>query len=306
MEKQFGTAILQRVLEVLQRYGVEPVQVVVDDKGGLDCVLHARLETVLMRDSDSSPLSWAASNVFIYQVDALMFDLEDSVILREKDAACGLVYHALPHPLYQEVETLVRVNALDSAYGLADLQAVVRGGTDIVRLPKTDCAQDVTDMAREIAAIEADCGRPVGSTGLLAVIESAQGITNAVAIAQASPRLMGIALGAENYARNLCTERSPEDIELFFARCSLLPAARAADIQAFDTVYSDANNEAGFLQETALIKPLGFDGKSLINPWQIELLHKVFAPIVIAVAHARQVVEAAEAVEQEGRGVTQR
>ena len=68
------------------------------------------------------------SNAFIYQADALMFDLEDSVILREKDAARRLVYHALQHPLYQEVETIVRVNALDSAYGLADLQAVVRGG----------------------------------------------------------------------------------------------------------------------------------------------------------------------------------
>lgn len=76
------------------------------------------------------------SNAFIYQADALMFDLEDSVILREKDAARRLVYHALQHPLYQEVETIVRVNALDSAYGLADLQAVVRGGADIVRLPK--------------------------------------------------------------------------------------------------------------------------------------------------------------------------
>lgn len=108
----------------------------------------------------------------------------------------------------------------------------------------------------------------------------------------------GYCTGAENYARNLCTERSPEDIELFFAHCSLLPAAGAAGIQAFDAVYSDANNEAGFLQETALIKPLGFDGKSLINPWQIKLLHKVFAQIVIVVAHARQVVEAAEAVEQ--------
>lgn len=76
------------------------------------------------------------SNAFIYQSDALMFDLEDSVILREKDAARRLVYHALQHPLYQDVETIVRVNALDSAYGLADLEAVVRGGTDIVRLPK--------------------------------------------------------------------------------------------------------------------------------------------------------------------------
>ncbi|MFI8415853.1 aldolase/citrate lyase family protein [Serratia sp. NPDC078593] len=244
------------------------------------------------------------SNAFIYQADALMFDLEDSVILREKDAARRLVFHALQHPLYQEeVETIVRVNALDSAYGLADLQAVVRGGADIVRLPKTDNAQDVLDMDREISAIEQACGRPVGSTGLLAAIESATGITNAVAIAQASPRLIGIALGAEDYVRNLRTERSPEGIELLFARCSILQAARAAGIQAFDTVYSDANNEAGFLREAALIKQLGFDGKSLINPRQIELLHNLYAPTAKEVAHAERVVDAAQAAEREGRGV---
>ncbi|WP_181952467.1 aldolase/citrate lyase family protein [Yersinia canariae] len=243
------------------------------------------------------------SNAFIYQVDALMFDLEDSVILREKDAARRLVYHALQHPLYQDVETIVRVNALDSAYGLADLEAVVRGGADIVRLPKTDNAKDVEDMAHEISRIESECGREVGSTGLLAAIESAQGITQALAIAQASPRLMGIALGAEDYVRNLRTERSPEGIELLFARCSILQAARAVGIQAFDTVYSDANNEAGFLQEAALIKQLGFDGKSLINPRQIELLHNLYAPTEKEVRHAQAVVDAAVAAEAEGRGV---
>ncbi|EKN6078755.1 citrate lyase subunit beta [Yersinia enterocolitica] len=243
------------------------------------------------------------SNAFIYQADALMFDLEDSVILREKDAARRLVYHALQHPLYQDVETIVRVNALDSAYGLADLEAVVRGGADIVRLPKTDNAKDVEDMAREISRIESECGREVGSTGLLAAIESAQGITQALAIAQASPRLMGIALGAEDYVRNLRTERSPEGIELLFARCSILQAARAVGIQAFDTVYSDANNEAGFLQEAALIKQLGFDGKSLINPRQIELLHNLYAPTEKEARHAQAVVDAATAAEAEGRGV---
>ncbi|MGE4800674.1 aldolase/citrate lyase family protein [Yersinia hibernica] len=243
------------------------------------------------------------SNAFIYQADALMFDLEDSVILREKDAARRLVYHALQHPLYQDVETIVRVNALDSAYGLADLEAVVRGGADIVRLPKTDHAKDVADMADEISRIESECGREVGSTGLLAAIESAQGITQALAIAQASPRLMGIALGAEDYVRNLRTDRSPEGIELLFARCSILQAARAVGIQAFDTVYSDANNEAGFLQEAALIKQLGFDGKSLINPRQIELLHNLYAPTEKEVRHAQAVVDAAVAAEAEGRGV---
>jgi citrate lyase subunit beta/citryl-CoA lyase len=195
------------------------------------------------------------------------------------------------------------VNALDSEYGLLDLQAVVRGGADIVRLPKTDTPQDVLDIEAEILRIEQECGREPGSTGLLAAIESPLGITQAPAIAQASPRLIGIALGAEDYVRNLRTERSAEGTELLFARCSLLQAARAAGIQAFDTVYSDANNEAGFLHEAAHIKQLGFDGKSLINPRQIDLLHNLFAPTLLEVEHARLVIDAAEASVREGRGV---
>lgn len=243
------------------------------------------------------------SNSFIYSADAIMFDLEDSVALREKDAARLLVFHALQHPMYQTIETIVRVNALDSEFGVNDLEAVVRAGVDIVRLPKTDSAQDVIDMEKQIARIEAECGRDVGSTGMLAAIESAEGINNAVAIAQASPRLIGIALGAEDYVRNLRTERSPEGIELLFARCSILQAARAAGIAAFDTVYSDANNEQGFLNEAAHIKQLGFDGKSLINPRQIELLHNLYAPTSKELDHAQRVIEAAEAAASEGLGV---
>lgn len=243
------------------------------------------------------------SNSFIYKADALMFDLEDSVTLREKDTARRLVYHTLRHPLYQDIETVVRVNALDSAYGVADLEAVVRGGADIVRLPKTDNAQDVIDIESEILRIENECGREPGSTGLLAAIESPMGITQAVNIAHSSPRLMGIALGAEDYVRNLRTERSPEGVELLYARCAILQAARSAGIQAFDTVYSDANNEEGFLKEASHIKQLGFDGKSLINPRQIELLHNLYAPTQKEVDYAQRVVDAAEASEREGRGV---
>lgn len=99
------------------------------------------------------------------------------------------------------------------------------------------------------------------------------------------------------------TERSPEGIELLYARCAILQAARSAGIQAFDTVYSDANNEQGFLKEAAHIKQLGFDGKSLINPRQIELLHNLYAPTQKEVDHAQRVVDAANAAEQEGRGV---
>lgn len=243
------------------------------------------------------------SNTFIYKPDAIMFDLEDAVALKEKDSARILVAHALQHPLYQEIETVVRVNPLDSEFGLADLNAVVRAGVDVVRMPKTETAQDVIDMDHEITEIEKACGREVGSTKMLAAIESPLGITQANQIATASNRLIGIALGAEDYVRNLKTERSPEGIELLFARCSILQAARASGIQAFDTVYSNANNEEGFLAEAALIKQLGFDGKSLINPRQIELLHNLFAPTQKDVDQARRIIDAAEEAERNGLGV---
>lgn len=243
------------------------------------------------------------SNTFIYKPDSIMFDLEDAVALKEKDSARILVAHALQHPLYQEIETVVRVNPLDSEFGLADLNAVVRAGVDVVRMPKTETAQDVIDMDHEITEIEKACGREVGSTKMLAAIESPLGITQANQIATASKRLIGIALGAEDYVRNLKTERSPEGIELLFARCSILQAARAAGIQAFDTVYSNANNEEGFLAEAALIKQLGFDGKSLINPRQIELLHNLFAPTQKDVDQARRIIDAAEEAERNGLGV---
>lgn len=243
------------------------------------------------------------SNSFIYQPDAIMFDLEDAVALKEKDSARMLVAHALQHPLYQAMETVVRVNPLDSEFGLADLNAVVRAGVDVVRMPKTDTAQDVIEMDKAITKIEQDCGREVGSTKLLAAIESPLGITQANQIAFASKRLIGIALGAEDYVRNLKTERSPEGIELLFARCSILQAARAAGIQAFDTVYSNANNEEGFLQEARLIKQLGFDGKSLINPRQIELIHNLFAPTQKEVDQALKIINAAQVAEEQGLGV---
>jgi citrate (pro-3S)-lyase, beta subunit len=243
------------------------------------------------------------SNSFIYKPDSIMFDLEDAVALKEKDSARLLVAHALQHPLYQEIETVVRVNPLDSEFGLLDLNAVVRAGVDVVRMPKTETAQDVVDMDNAITDIEKACSREVGSTKMLAAIESPLGITQANQIATASKRLIGIALGAEDYVRNLKTERSPEGIELLFARCSILQAARAAGIQAFDTVYSNANNEEGFLKEAALIKQLGFDGKSLINPRQIELLHNLFAPTQKDVDQAKRIIEAAEEAERQGSGV---
>ena len=147
------------------------------------------------------------STSFVYGADAVMFDLEDAVSLREKDTARLLVHHALQHPLYRDVETVVRINPLSTPFGLADLEAVVRAGVDMVRLPKTDSKEDIYELEAQVERIERECGREVGSTKLMAAIESALGVVNAVEIARASPRLSAIALAAFDYVMDMGTSR---------------------------------------------------------------------------------------------------
>lgn len=242
------------------------------------------------------------STAFVFKPDSIMFDLEDAVSLREKDAARLLVFHALQNPVYRDIETVVRINPLNTPFGLADLEAVVRAGVDIVRLPKTDSAADVHELEAEVERIEKACGRELGSTKLMAAIESASGVVNALSIATSSQRMIGIALAGFDYVMDMQTERG-DGTELFYARCAVLHAARVAGIDAFDVVYSDVNDEEGFLKEVELIKKLGFNGKSLINPRQIELLHNAYAPTEEDVDYAHRVVAAAEKAEREGLGV---
>ncbi|AJZ88006.1 Citrate lyase subunit beta [Cedecea neteri] len=242
------------------------------------------------------------STAFIYRPDSIMFDLEDAVALREKDTARVLVFHALQHPMYRDIETVVRINPLNTPFGLDDLEAVVRAGVDVVRLPKTDTPEDIFLLESHLERIEKACGREPGSTKLVAAIESAVGVINAVAIARSSPRLIGIALAAFDYVMDMQTERG-DGTELFYARCAVLHAARAAGIDAFDVVWSDVNNEAGFLREVELIRKMGFNGKSLINPRQIELLHNAYAPTQDEVDYARRVIAAADEGERNGLGV---
>ncbi|MCW1825359.1 citrate (pro-3S)-lyase subunit beta [Enterobacter asburiae] len=242
------------------------------------------------------------STAFIYKPDSIMFDLEDAVALKEKDSARLLVFHALQHPMYNDIETVVRINPLNTPFGLKDLEAAVRAGVDVIRLPKTDTPEDIYQLEREIVRIEESCGRPVGSTKLMAAIESAVGVINAVAIAKSSDRLMGIALAAFDYVMDMQTERG-DGTELFYARCAVLHAARGSGIDAFDVVYADVNDEAGFLKEVDLIRRMGFNGKSLINPRQIEILHNAYAPTQEEVDYAERVIAAAEEGERNGLGV---
>ncbi len=242
------------------------------------------------------------ADAHIYGPDSIMLDLEDSVTMAEKDAARLLVHNALKSIDYGTTEMVVRINPLSTPYGRKDVEAVVKAGVDVIRMPKTETAQEVRELEEEILKVETEIGR-VGETKIMAAIESALGIVNAYEIATASKRMMGIALGAEDYSANLKTNRTPGGAELLLARETIVVAARAAGIACFDTVYSNLDDMETFRKEVELIKTLGFDGKSIINPRQIEVVNEVFTPTEKEITKARAVVAAIKEAQAKGSGV---
>lgn len=259
-----------------------------------------RLRRTMMFVPGNNPGMMADAH--IYGPDSIMLDLEDSVTMAEKDAARLLVYQALKTVDYGNTEMVVRINPLNTPYGKKDIEAVVKAGVDVIRMPKTETAEEVVEVEREIERVERELGC-VGRTKIMAAIESTLGIVNAYAIATASPRMMGIALGAEDYCANLKAQRTPGGDELRLARETIVVAARAAGIDALDTVYSNLNDMETFRQEVEYIKTLGFDGKSIINPRQIEVINEVFAPKEKEITKARAIIAAIKEAEAKGLGV---
>ncbi|MDE7342742.1 MAG: citrate (pro-3S)-lyase subunit beta, partial [Muribaculaceae bacterium] len=259
-----------------------------------------RLRRTMMFVPGNNPGMMADAH--IYGPDSIMLDLEDSVTMAEKDTARLLVYNALKSIDYGDTEMVVRINPLNTPYGKKDIEAVVKAGVDVIRMPKTETAEEVVEVEREIERVEREIGC-LGRTKIMAAIESALGICNAYAIATASPRMMGIALGAEDYCANLKTQRTPDGDELRLARETIVVAARAAGIDALDTVYSNLNDMETFRKEVEFIHRLGFDGKSIINPRQIEVVNEVFAPTEKAIEKARTILAAIREAEKKGSGV---
>lgn len=259
-----------------------------------------RLRRTMMFVPGNNPGMMADAH--IYGPDSIMLDLEDSVTITEKDTARLLVHNALKTIDYGDTEMVVRINPLNTPYGKKDIEAVVKAGVHVIRMPKTETAEEVREVEREIERVEKEIGC-LGRTKIMAAIESALGVVNAYDIATASPRMMGIALGAEDYSANLKTQRTPGGEELRLARETIVVAARAAGIDALDTVYSNLNDMDTFRKEVEFIKTLGFDGKSIINPRQIEVVNEVFAPTQKAIDKALTILAAIKEAEKKGSGV---
>ena len=242
-------------------------------------------------------------NVPLFQCDAVQIDLEDAVPLAEKDAARILVRRFLDTYKVRNKEVLVRINGLDTKWALDDLKTVLPGIPDGIRLPKADSPDVVERLDTLLTEYEEELGLDVGHFKILPSIETAMGVINAVFTARASNRLIGLAFGAEDYTATMEINRTKTGEELFNARMNVLWAAKAAGIQALDSIFADVNDMDALRAETELIKKLGFTGKSLVNPRQIDVVHEVFAPKQAEVDYALQVMDAIKRAREMGTGV---
>ena len=240
---------------------------------------------------------------YIYKPDSIMLDLEDAVAEKEKDAARYSLYHALQEIDYRGVDRVVRINGLDTDYWKEDIRCAVAGGCDSIRIPKTESAQDVHMVEEAVIAAEKEFNIPEGRTLIMSAIESARGVMKALEICEASERMFGIALSGGDYTKDLQTHITGTGLELMGARQNMVIAARAAGVQCFDTVYTDLDNMDGFRKDVETIHLMGFDGKSVINPRQISIVHDIFTPSKKDIIFAEKVVKEIDDKKAKGIGV---
>ena len=241
-------------------------------------------------------------DAYVYGADSIMLDLEDAVAENQKDSARFSLYHALKEVDYGDTEVIVRINGLDTPHWREDVRVCV-AGADGLRIAKTESAQDVRAVEEATLAAEREFGVEGGRTLLMAAIESPRGVLNAYEICTASPRLFGVAISGGDYRKCMQVKVVPGGIEMLAARGHLLIAARAAGVQCFDTVFINLDDDAGFRAEVQQNKDMGFDGKSLINPRQIPIVHEMLAPTQREIADAEKIVRAFRENADKGVGV---
>ncbi len=231
--------------------------------------------------------------------DAIIFDLEDAVAPDAKPAAREAAAAAVQSGEYGRRELIIRVNGIGTEWHDDDIMAAAAAGPDVVLVPKVNSAEEVQQL---VAALEA-AGAP-GTTKLWAMVETPIAMLTALAIAQASDRLTGFVMGTNDLVKELYAEHVPGRQPVITGLGLALLAARAAGIVIIDGVYNDVKNLDGFLAEVEQGRQMGFDGKTLIHPGQVEGANDGFAPSEQAIEDARGLIQAWEAArESTGSGV---
>lgn len=230
--------------------------------------------------------------------DALIFDLEDAVAPDAKDLAREQAVAAVRSGAYGGRELVIRANGAGTAWHEADVAAAASAGPDAVLVPKVDSVEQV----RAIEAALVRHGAPA-TTAIWAMLETPRAVLHAEEICAASERLTVLVMGTNDLLKELRATKSADRAPLLPALASCLLAARAAGKVIVDGVYNDIADTEGFVRECQQGRAMGFDGKTLIHPGQVEACNEVFAPSAAEVEFAHKVIAAFDAAQTEGRGV---
>jgi citrate lyase subunit beta / citryl-CoA lyase len=325
----YGETIRDQAKNVLSQMGVVDCHLSIVDEGALPFAISARIEAAVRRAwggrgkrvlPERTAMLHASSrdrlrrsrlylpgaepkyfiNAALHGPDAIILDLEDSVHASEKDSARILVRNALRVVDFGSCERMVRINQLP--LGLADLDEIVPEHPDLILIPKVESAEQVAEVARKIAEIKR-LNAMSGPVWLMPILESALGIENAFAIARADESVVALTIGLEDYTADLGVVKTLEGAESFYARTRLVNAAKAAGLQAIDSVFGDVGDMDGLRAWGLRARALGFEGMGCIHPGQVPVIHEAFAPSQAEIDKALKIVAAFEDAKQKGLGV---
>jgi citrate lyase subunit beta/citryl-CoA lyase len=325
----FGESIINLAEDVLEYFGIKHANIKINDSGALPFVISARLESTVKQlintDLDYLPDLLVENNYSttrdrfrfsrlylpgnnpamminagLHSADGIILDLEDSVAPEKKDEARILVRNALRQINFCGAERMVRIN--QGERGLTDLHQVIPHNVHMVLVPKCETADNIKHVDKEISIIKKKLNLK-NQVLLMPIIESALGIENSFEIARSSENIVAIAIGLEDYTADLGVQRTFEGRESFYARTRLVVAARAAGIQAIDSVFSDVDDMEALKVTVLTSRSLGFEGMGCIHPRQIPVIRQGFAPDETEIEKSKKIVLAFESARNNGLGV---
>lgn len=260
--------------------------------------MRSRRALLYMPGDDRRKIEKAAT----LNVDCICMDLEDGTAFSRKAEARRVILQAMREVDFGHSERCIRINGIGSGLEQDDLAAALEARPDAIVVPKVESAEQVRWVSAQIQAHEQSNGLPPGGIRLLVGVETARGILHLKEIASADARLDAIIFGGEDFAASVGATRTPEAIELLYARLAVVTACAAFDLQAIDIVTIDFRNPEIVRAEAEFGARLGFAGKQIIHPSQVEPVQTAFTPSDEAIAYARRVVETFEAHQGEGKG----
>jgi citrate lyase subunit beta/citryl-CoA lyase len=325
----YGDSIIKQVKEILEFFAIVHAHVTISDSGALPFVIAARTEAVIKQlietDLEFLPDLLPGNNYSttrdrfrfsrlylpgnnpglminsgLHSADGIILDLEDSVAPEKKDEARILVRNALRQINFYGAEKMVRIN--QGARGLTDLYSVIPHNVNLILLPKCESAGYIKEVEYEIEAIK-NVHNLRNDVFLMPVIETAMGVENSFGIACSSKNIVALAIGLEDYTADLGVARTVEGKESFYARTRIVVAAKAAGIQAIDSVFSDVSDTDTLRETVRVSKSLGFEGMGCIHPRQISVIRDGYAPDEAEIEKSKKIILAFAEAKLKGLGV---